>query len=181
MAYLLRTLILIMLLSLLLTAFAAMGMVNLPIGHIQLAIPTFLFMIFVQAFVMFYFIGISRLVENVYNTLTSESNLNELFEVPPKDLNPYLKKVKQFLHESTVGKRQTIPWTMLMLTLGMMAFLLGGAHDTGLVPKIVHVGVVYGLFMATIIGLIRQWYYLGKGHRLLRELKGIFSLSDQSM
>jgi hypothetical protein len=181
MAYFLRFLILVMLLALTLTGLTAKGLIHLSVGHIQLAIPVFLFMIFVQAFVMFYFIGVARLVENIHRLLSQKKNLEELFEQPPADLKPYLKKVKQFHYDSTVGKRQTIPWTMLMLTLGTMAFLLGGAHDTGMVSRTIHVGVVYGFFAATVIGFSRQWYFLGKGHKLLRELKKTFSLADQSM
>jgi hypothetical protein len=186
MAYLLRVLIALMIIALVLTVLAAMGISLVSLGHIQLAIPTFLFMIFVQALVMFYFIGVARMVENLHNILHSSQNqtqpqLHELFESPPEDLAPYLKKVRQYVYESTLGKRKVIPWTMLMLTLGTFAFLLGGAHDTGLVPRNVHVGVVYGFLMATGVGIFRQWYYLGKGHKLLRELKALFQIPNQQM
>src|SRR3954469_17908467 len=115
MAYLLRFLLVIMVGGILLTAGVALGWYDIGFGHIHLAIPTFLFVIFIQAFVMFYFIGVSRLVENVWNALNSEGNLSELFDNPPADLEPYKKKVSRYVHESTLCKRQTIPWTMLML------------------------------------------------------------------
>lgn len=151
------------------------------LSHIQIAIPAFIFTIFAQAFVMFYFIGVDRLAKNVQMVLKGEGSLEELFDNPPEDLGPYLKKTDKFVYQSSLAKRQTIPWTMLILTLGTLGFLLGGAHDTGLVRKIIHSGVIYGFLAATIIGFFRQWYYLGKTHRLLRELKGLFSIPDGSM
>lgn len=181
MAYLLRALIVIMVFGILLTASLAFGWITLSMGHIQAAITSFIYTIFAQAFVMFYFIGVSRLVNNVYEIVTSGTNLNELFDNPPEDLEPYSKKVTQFVHEANMCKRQTIPWTMLMLILGMIAFLLGGAHDTNLVSKTTHSGVVYGFIAAMMIGFFRQWYYLGKSHILLRKLKGLFDIPDHSM
>jgi len=65
--------------------------------------------------------------------------------------------------------------------LGMIAFLLGGAHDTGLVSRPVHSGVVYGFIVAMGIGFFRQWYYLGRGHLLLRKLKTLFAIPDGQM
>jgi hypothetical protein len=170
-----------MVMGIALTVSIALDWVTLSLGHIEVAIPSFIYTIFAQAFVMFYFIGVSRLVDNVDAILSTETNLNELFENPPEDLEPYAKKVKQFVHESTVAKRQTIPWTMLMLILGMIAFLLGGAHDTNLVSKTTHSGVVYGFLVAMIIGFFRQWYYLGKAHILLRKIKGLFEIPDGQM
>lgn len=181
MAYLLRTLIFIMLAGITLTALLALGIVHMDFGHIQLAIPAFLYTIFAQAFVMFYFIGVSRLTNNVYEIVSSETNLKELFEVPPQDLTPYLEKTKKFVEEATRSKRQTIPWSILMLVLGMIAFLLGGAHDTGLVSKTTHSGVVLGFYVAMLIGFFRQWYYLGKAHILLRKLKGLYQMPDAQM
>ena len=181
MAYLLRFLLLIMVLGILTTTSVALGWFDVGYGHIQLAIPTFMYVIFIQAFVMFYFIGVARLVENVWNALNSEENLSELFEVAPPDLEPYKKKVSRYVHESQLSKRQTIPWTMLMLVLGTIAFLLGGAHDTGLVSKVVHSGVAYGFLAAMFIGFVRQWYYLGKSHKLLGEMKGLFGISRDAM
>jgi hypothetical protein len=181
MAYLLRILLLLMVVAILLTISTALGWVNIGYGHINLAIPTFLYVIFIQAFVMFYFIGVSRLVENVWNVLNSEENLTELFEEVPADLEPYKKKVARYVHETQLSKRQTIPWTMLMLVLGTIAFLLGGAHDTGMVTKVVHSGVAYGFLAAVAIGFVRQWYYLGKSHILLGEIKGLFGISRDAM
>lgn len=170
-----------MVLGIFLTASVALSWLNIDFGHIQLAIPTFIFTIFIQAFVMFYFIGVSRLVENVWNALNSQGNLNELFDNPPQDLEPYKKKVARFVHESQLCKRQTIPWTMLMLVLGTIAFLLGGAHDTGMVEKVIHSGVAYGFIAAMLIGFYRQWFYLGKSHVLLGDLKALFGISRDAM
>lgn len=181
MAYLLRGLLLVMVSGIVLTTALALQWVNLPQSHIQTAIPSFIFLIFIQAFVMFYFIGVARLVENVWNVLQSEQNLHELFDTPPADLEPYKKRVARFVHESSLSKRQTIPWTMMMLVLGSIGFLLGGAHDTGLVVKTVHSGVIYGFIAAMFIGFYRQWIYLGKSHILLRELKSLFGISSDSM
>ena len=177
----LRGLLVIMVSGIVLTTALALEWVSLPQSHIQTAIPSFIFLIFIQAFVMFYFIGVARLVENVWNVLQSEQNLHELFDTPPTDLDPYKKRVARFVHESSLSKRQTIPWTMMMLVLGSIGFLLGGAHDTGLVVKTVHSGVIYGFIAAMAIGFYRQWVYLGKSHILLRELKGLFGMSSDSM
>ena len=181
MAHLLRFLLVVMIGGIALTVSVALGWVTLSMGHIHLAIPTFMYVVFIQAFVMFYFIGVNRLVENVWNALNSEGNLNELFEVPPADLEPYKKKVARYVHEAQLSKRQTIPWTILMLILGTIAFLLGGAHDTGMVRKVVHSGVAYGFLAAMMIGFVRQWYYLGKSHILLGEMKGLFGMSRDAM
>ena len=96
-------------------------------------------------------------------------------------MTPYLEKTKKFVEDADRCKRQTIPWSILMLVLGMVAFLLGGAHDTGLVQKTTHSGVVLGFFAATLIGFFRQWYYLGKAHLLLRKLKGPYEIPDGQM
>lgn len=181
MAYLLRALIILMILGICLTLGTAFHLFPFHFSHIQIAIPAFIYTIFAQAFVMFYFIGVSRLANNIYLILKEQKNLDELFEDPPKDLGPYTKKVFQFVQESTRGKRQTIPWTMLILILGTLGFLLGGAHDTGVVSKTTHIGVVYGFLAATIIGFFRQWHYLGRAHILLRKLKTLFSIPDNSM
>jgi ABC-type multidrug transport system fused ATPase/permease subunit len=106
MAYLLRFLIVVMVLGIALTIFIGLGWVALPWGHIQIAIASFLFLIFIQAFVMFYFIGVSRLVDNVWMALNSTDNLHELFDTPPTDLEPYKKKVARYVHESTLGESQ---------------------------------------------------------------------------
>jgi hydrogenase/urease accessory protein HupE len=167
--------------SILLTALLALKVIHLPLSHIQIAIPAFIYTIFSQAFVMFYFIGVARLTTNVYNIINTKTNLNELFDSPPEDLTPYLSSTKKLAEDADRSKRQTVPWSILMLVLGMIAFLLGGAHDTGLVQKTTHSGVVLGFFFAMTIGFFRQWYYLGKAHKLLRSLKGLYSIPDGQM
>lgn len=181
MAYLLRGLLLLMVAGVILTMLTAFGLVELSLNHIQIAIPVFLYTIFAQAFVMFYFIGVSRLINNIWTILSTSTNLSELFDNPPEDLSPYTKKVEKFVYDSTRCKRQTIPWTMMMLVLGMIAFLLGGAHDTNIVEKTTHSGVVYGFFVAMMIGFVRQWYYLGQSHVLLRKVKTLFEIPDAQM
>lgn len=182
MAYLLRGLILLMVLGMVLTIATALGLVELSLGHIQISIPAFIYTIFAQAFVMFYFIGVARLVANVYGILQSGGgNLKELFDNPPENLEPYITRVGRFHYEAQLGKRQTVPWSILMLVLGMFAFLLGGAHDTGLVSKNVHAGVVYGFTVAMLIGFVRQWFYLKKAHILLRKIKTLFEIPDAQM
>ena len=170
-----------MLLSVLLTVFSAMGWVDVGVGHIKLALLTFVYCIFSQAFVMFYFIGVSRLVDNIWVVLNSGENLEKLFSQPPGDAAPYIKKTKKFVQESTRYKRQTIPWVMLILVLGMLAFLMGGAHDTGMVEKSTHLGLVYGFVATSCIGFFRQWNYLGKAHLLLRRVKTLFQIPDAQM
>lgn len=181
MAYLLRALVLLMVLGISLTASVALGWVDVNFGHIQLAIVSFIYTIFAQAFVMFYFIGVSRLMNNVYSVLQSQENLGELFDSPPADLEPYKKKTYKFVQDADRCKRQTIPWTMLMLVLGSIAFLLGGAHDTALVSKVVHSGVVYGFMVAMFIGFFRQWHYLKVSHIALRKVKTLFEIPDGAM
>ncbi len=178
---LLRFLILLMFLAICLTTAVALKLIEFPLGHIQLAIISFIYTIFAQAFVMFYFIGVSRLTQNVYDILNQKGDIKELFDNPPADLAPYLKKTTKFVQDTTRCKRQTIPWTMLMLVLGTIAFLLGGAHDTGLVRKTTHSGVVYGFLAAMIIGFIRQWYYLGVSNKTLRRLKTLFEIPQGQM
>jgi hypothetical protein len=165
------------------TLVSALGWVHLEYNHIALALPTFVFVIFAQAFVMFYFIGVNRLTENVYNVLNSKNNLHELFDAEkiPENLDEYKHKVYKYCQHTSLCKRQTIPWTMLMLILGSLGFLLGGAHHTGLVRKIIHSGVIYGFIVAMFIGFVRQWYYLGKTHTQLGEMKALFGISRDQM
>ncbi len=183
MAFLLRFLLFISFISFVLIFCNAHGFINLQYSHIEIAIPAVMFLIFSQAFIMFYFIGVARMVENVQGVLNSEKqdNLKELFDNPPKDLTPYLKKMNRFIYQSKMSKRQTIPWTALILLLGIIGFLLGGAHHTGMVDKTVHSGVIYGFLGAFLIGFLRQWFYLGKTHQLLREIKALFMIPDNSM
>lgn len=181
MIYLLRTLLVLMIASIILTVLLALKLIAFPYSHIQIAIPAFIYTIFIQAFVMFYFIGVAKLAFNVYAIVTTENNLEELFDSPPKDLAPYVAQTKKLVDDAERCKRQTIPWTILMLLLGMIAFLLGGAHDTGLVQKTTHSGVVLGFFVAMTIGFFRQWYYLGKSHVLLRKLKNLYEIPAGAM
>ena len=182
MAYLLRALIVVMITGLLLVILSALGKVDIyQLGHLRLAIPFFIYVIFAQAFVMFYFIGVSRLTMNIWNILNTQENLGDLFDTPPNDLSPYIEKTRKFAHDSNTFKRQTIPWTMLILCLGTLAFLAGGAHDTGLIDKHIHSGLVYGFTAAVMIGFVRQWYFLGKAHLHLRKIKALYMISDQSM
>lgn len=183
MAVLLRTLLVFMILGLLLTTASAHRMFNLQIDHIMLSIFIFLYTIFVQAFIMFYFIGVSRLVQNIVDLLleSKSENLQKLFDNPPRDLAPYVKKSRRSLDRVQRYKRKNIPWTMLILTLGTIAFLLGGAHDTNLVSRSTHAGVVYGFLMAVLIGSYKAWHLLQKCHLSLRELKILFEIPIQKM
>ncbi len=164
-----------------LTILLAKKILTLPFGHIQVAIPIFIFTIFAQAFIMFYFIGVSRFVKNILDILKNGKELNELFDEAPADLLPYTKKIEQFNTQAENYKRQTIPWIILSLILGMLAFLLGGAHDTGMVAKYIHSGVVYGFTTSLLIGSYWQWANLGKTNFLLRNVKTLFSLPDKQM
>ncbi|MCR9203054.1 MAG: hypothetical protein NXH75_00645 [Halobacteriovoraceae bacterium] len=180
MAYLLRFLNLLMVFGIVLTAGVALGWFEVGYSHIQLALVSFIYTIFAQAFVMFYFIGVDKLMKSIYTAL-QEGSLHELFDNPPEDLDPYKKKTYKFAMDSERCKRQTIPWTMLMLILGSIAFLLGGAHDTGMVKKVIHSGVVYGFMAAMIIGFVRQWYYLKVSHVSLRKIKALYEIPDGQM
>lgn len=179
--YLLRLLLTLTVLGILGTVLLAKKILVGPFGHIQIAIPAFLFTIFCQAFVMFYFIGVDRFVKNIYHILKTEKDLNSLFDDAPKDLGPYTKKVEQFYFQAENYKRQSIPWAILSLILGMLAFLLGGAHDTAMVPKYIHSGVVYGFSASLLIGAYWQWLNLGRANTLLRNIKNLFSISDHQM
>ena len=100
---------------------------------------------------------------------------------PPEDLTPYIKKTEKFVYDTTISKRKTIPWSMLMVFLGMIAFLLGGAVDTGMLDRVFHSGVVYGFLGAMLIGFFHQWRYLGQTHFTLRKLKALFDIPDAQM
>lgn len=181
MTYLLRTLIILMMLGIGLTILAAHDIAYGDFGHIKIAIPAFIYTIFAQAFVMFYFIGVARFVQNIYTLLNTGKNLDELFDEAPEDLTPYITSVSRLNYAASLGKRQTVPWSILILVLGMIAFLLGGAHDTGVVSKVIHSGVVYGFTCVSIIGFLKQWKYLGKANTTLRKIKGLFQIPDGSM
>ena len=57
---------------------------------------------------------------------------------------------------------------------------LGGAHDTGLVEKHIHSGLVYGFAAAVVIGFVRQWYFL-ESPPSLKENQALATISDQAM
>ena len=96
MAYLLRALILVMITGLSLVIASALGFIEvLGLDHLRLAMPFFIYVIFAQAFVMFYFIGVSRLTMNIWNILNTKENLEDLFDNPPDDLSPYIKKTRK--------------------------------------------------------------------------------------
>ena len=181
MAYLLRSLILLMLLSIILTIAIAHSFVDIGYGHIKIAIVSYLFTIFAQAFVMFYFIGVAKLVLNIYSALIHETNLDELFDKAPEDLNPYIDATKKMVMDTKRCKRQTIPWSILIIIIGMIAFLLGGAHDTNVVELTTHSGVAYGFTVVSVIGFFRQWHYLIVSHKTLRKIKGLFEIPDAQM
>jgi hypothetical protein len=182
MAYFLRVIMALTYLALLFIIASAMNWLPLSFNHIKIAVPFFIFMIFEQAFVMFFFIGVYRLTVNVYQSLETR-NFEELGIAPVDEANlaSLTDKAKTYLQSSNLSKRKIIPWTMLTLTLGTFAFLLGGAHDTGLVAKHVHSGVVLGFVIAASLSSFFQWRYLGKIHLLLRKLKSTFDLPDHQM
>ena len=98
MAYLLRLLLTSAVTFILVVILAAKNILPIDYSHISLAIPAFLCLIFIQAFVMFYFIGVSRLANNIHNTLEREHELEKLFDEVPSDLKAYKKKSEQFVY-----------------------------------------------------------------------------------
>lgn len=181
MAYLLRLLLSFMGLFFITTVLTAHHLIPWDWHHISLSIPLILLLIFTQAFIMFYFIGVSRLVDNIMGHLNSRQGLDQLFDTPPEDLTPYQQKMNRIHYQTSMFKRQTVPWSALIITLGIFGFLLGAALDTGNTSYEVHVGVVYGFSIAFLIGFYKQWIYLGKAHLVLREVKYLFMISDDSM
>lgn len=181
MAHLLKGLLCLAVLSIITTASMAFGWIDSNTPHGLWAVGTYLYLIFTQAFIMFYFIGCARMVDNVDQALQSGDSNKELFENPPTDLAPYIKKVNTFQYQSQLCKRQTIPWTMLIILLGMLSIFMGGAVDTGMANTYFHTGMVYGFFTALAIGFFKQWYYLGKTHKLLRHIKALFEIPDHQM
>lgn len=181
MAYLLRGIIFINLVGIFVTALKGFNLINISLNHIQLALFSFTFLIFAEAFVMFYFIGVSRFVNNIAGILGTETNLDELFDQPPQDLTPYSKETAQHQIQTTLYKRKVIAWTMLTIILGMLAFFLGAAFDTGHVDRTIHSGVVYGFAVALLISSFHQWKFLKKNHLILRKIKALFSIPDHTM
>ena len=116
-------------------------------SHILYVIPLLIVLIFVYAFCMFFFIGVHQFTNNILTNLNTKKNLGSLFaENCPDDLTEYIKKTNRFEYQAKYIKRQVVPWVILTLTLGCIAFLLGAAHHTGVVGKTVHSGVVWGLW-----------------------------------
>lgn len=191
MAYLLRALLIVMVAGLVVTSLSPYHHQVFSLfhfGHISMAIITFLMLLFIQAFVMFYFIGVHRLTNNIEQLLAGgPEDLNELFTIEQKveltqlDLDPYKKKIAQYAYKTRMAKRKAIPWTMMMITLGMMTFLLGAAFDTGMVSREIHKGLAIGLWASVLIGVTHQWILLGHSYQWLRQIKGMFSLPDLSM
>lgn len=170
----LRALIALMYASMLFTAIIALDFFSLPIGHILISIFSMILVIFTQAFVIFYFIGAARLAKNVFLALNSDKHLNGLFENLPHDIGPYIKESKRLAAEADRFKRQTVPWGILILLLGMLAFLLGAATDTRMVDKTIHTGVVLGFFVAMAIGVFKQWHYLKKSKQTIVQIRALF-------
>lgn len=181
MMYLLRLLLLLQIMGLFFTIACAHTWIQVELHHISIAIPLLLYTIFAQAFIMFYLIGVSRLCANVYELLVQERDLGTLFEAPPQDLTPYREKSLQYARDTKIYKSKAIPWTGMILLLGALGFLMGGAADTGVVEVSVHSGLIYGLVMASLIGFYKQWRMLGLSHKRLRRLKRLFGMSDQVM
>ena len=179
-AYFLCVLLGVMVAGVVWTTGTALGFFSTTLMHIPLAIATFLVTLLTEALVMFYTIGVHRMMVNIDEALKSPATIASL-DIPSKDLRPYLKKTEKFVRDAKLCKRRCIPWAMLMITLGSLAFLLGAAHDTGLVARTTHSGVSYGFLMAMILGSIHQWRFLVLGHKLLRKAKALFDLPDEEM
>jgi hypothetical protein len=152
----------------------AMGVFYSKNGHIPFAIIVFIFTIFTQAFVMFYFIGVARFLDNLHNEINASEN-------PETVKSTWIKALERYRHNSTINKRKVIPWTMLTLVLGMIAFFMGGAHDSGITDKYIHVGTVYGFLVSLLLSAFFQWNYLGKNHEILRIIKTGFEIEDHQM
>lgn len=188
MAYILRGLLLLMVAGLVITTLSPYQHSFLSFFHFQhitMAITTFLLLIFIQAFIMFYFIGVNRLTNNIFNQLQGTGeNLQDLFEEGvsiPTNLSEYKKTISLLSHKTNLAKRKVIPWTMMMITLGMMTFMLGAAFDTGMVSREVHKGLAIGFWSSVVIGVTHQWILLGRSYQWLRQIKGLFSIPTMSM
>lgn len=188
MSYLLQVLLLAITVSGWFIAAGAFGWI--PSGdhlsHILWAVPFVIMLIFINAFVMFYFIGVKQLVVNIVHNLQNPKpeQLAEYFagsEHVPQDLTPYLSKLNRFYYVVNQAKRKSIPWCMLTLTLGILAFLLGAAHHTLVVNKSVHVGVVIGYLVASTLGCYWMLKHLRASHQTLRALKSLFGLESHRM
>jgi len=187
MSYLLQFLLLAITLLGWLTAGIAFGFLPYFIeSHILLSIPFVIGLIFVMAFVMFYFIGVRQLIVNVLQSLQSSNRdqLVEYFEHKesiPKDLTPYLSKLNRYYYIANQAKRRSIPWCILILILGILGFLLGAAHHTNVVDKSIHVGVVLGYLTASTLGCAWMIKNLRDANRTLRSMKELFGLKSHQM
>jgi hypothetical protein len=181
MAYLLRALLCVITSAMIILFASAKGWIEVPFGHIKLSIPVFLVVMFTQTFVMFFFIGISRMVQNIHNILHGKTDLDQLFDNPPEDLTPYMKKITRFRYKADTFKRKIVPWVILSIVLGTFTFLMGGAYDTGAVSRNTHLGLSYGFIFTLTMGIISEWRYLKQAHILLRQVKSTFELEDHAM
>ncbi|MDH4467834.1 MAG: hypothetical protein QE271_07235 [Bacteriovoracaceae bacterium] len=169
------------------TAAVAYGLVPTTLSHILLAVPFVIVLIFVLAFVMFYFMGVRQLVVNVMHGLqtSNREQLGQFFscsdEEIPKDLTPYLSKLNRFYYVVNQAKRKSIPWCILILILGILAFLLGAAHHTQVVDKSIHLGVVIGYLVASTLGWVWMMKYLREANKTLRQVKELFGLKSNQM
>ena len=180
MAYLLRGLLLLMVAGVILTMLTAFGLVELSLNHIQIAIPVFLYTIFAQAFVMFYFIGVSRLINNIWTIFSTSTNLSELFDNPPKTSHHIQKKLRNlFMTLLVANDRQSLDYDDV--SSWHDCFSTRWCSRYKYCRKTTHSGVVYGFFVAMMIGFVRQWYYLGQSHVLLRKVKTLFEIPDAQM
>jgi hypothetical protein len=155
-------------------------------SHIILSIPFIIGLIFVLAFVMFYFIGVRQLMVNVMQGLqgAKREQLAEYFEGEaqiPSDLTPYLSKLNRFYYLANQAKRKSIPWCILILILGILSFLLGAAHHTNVVDKSIHAGVVLGYLTASTLGCIWMIKHLRTANQSLRDMKSLFGLKSHQM
>lgn len=178
MAYVLRTLILISTLGIITTMLIALKFIEFDMNHITLALPTFLLTIFSQSLVMFYFIGIKKFVNNIHLIINDNKNPSDIFEneQPLEVIEKYRKTTIHFLKSADLSKRKVIPWTILIIILGMLAFFLGAAHDNNMVSRHIHSGVVYGFIVAMTIGFYKEWKHLGMNRILLVKVRATFKL-----
>lgn len=150
-------------------------------SHIILALTSFIYFIFAEAFILFYLIGVGRMVENIKEKL-AKGDLSDLVEEGQEvDLVLYRKKMVIFEQKIKNIKSRNVPWTILTLFLGSICFLSGGAFDTALIERTTHLGLGIGFGVSLLISYF--WHTTGiiQADRLLSNLKEIFSLSRNSM
>ncbi len=178
MAYLLRTLILLSIIGIIVTALMALKFIDFNMNHISLSIPVFLLTILSQSLVMFYFIGIKKFINNIHSIIMDNKNPSNIFEndQPLEVIEKYRKTTTHFLQSADISKRKVIPWTILIIILGMLAFFLGAAHDNNIVSRHIHSGVVYGFIVALAIGFFQEWKHLGINRILVLKVRATFKL-----